>query len=198
MNCNDCKANKVCDHNKYGFENCGNFIPIDVVKVIRCRDCKHYRDGYCFSQQWWNDDFSVMVDVNDFCSYRERKEQAMRKKLFISCPMKGRTEENIRKSMEKMHEIAEIVFDQKLDVIPTYIEDKPPENSTQAIWYLGKSIQLLAEADFFIGVQWSRFDGCEIEHEVARRYGIKCTFVDMFSLMPDIREFTDEGVVPCG
>lgn len=25
------------------------------------------------------------------------------KKLFISCPMKGRTEENIRKSMEKMH-----------------------------------------------------------------------------------------------
>ena len=27
-----------------------------------------------------------------------------------------------------MHEIAEIYFDEKLEVIPTYIEDNPPEN----------------------------------------------------------------------
>ena len=25
--CENCRANKVCDHNLYGFENCGNFIP---------------------------------------------------------------------------------------------------------------------------------------------------------------------------
>lgn len=65
------------------------------------------------------------------------------KKLFISCPMKGRTEESIKRSMEKMHKLAEIIFDQELEVIPTYIEDNPPENTNQAIWYLGKSIQLL-------------------------------------------------------
>ena len=29
--CDACKANKVCDHNKFGFENCGNYIPTDVV-----------------------------------------------------------------------------------------------------------------------------------------------------------------------
>lgn len=29
------------------------------------------------------------------------------KKLFISCPMTGREEENIEKSIEKMHKIAE-------------------------------------------------------------------------------------------
>lgn len=29
--CDDCKANKVCDHNRFGFENCGNFIPADVA-----------------------------------------------------------------------------------------------------------------------------------------------------------------------
>ena len=40
--CDTCKANKVCDHNKYGFENCGNYIPSDVVEVVRCRDC-----------EWW-------------------------------------------------------------------------------------------------------------------------------------------------
>ena len=28
--CETCKANKVCDHNKYGFENCGNYIPKEI------------------------------------------------------------------------------------------------------------------------------------------------------------------------
>ena len=111
------------------------------------------------------------------------------KKLFISCPMKGRTEENIRKSMEKMHKIAEIVFDQELEVIPTYIEDNPPENGNQGIWYLGKSIQLLAEADFFIGIEWTDFfKGCEAERLIARDYGIRSTFVNVHELMPDACE----------
>lgn len=111
------------------------------------------------------------------------------KKLFISCPMKGRTEENIRKSMEQMHKIAEIVFDQELEVIPTYIEDNPPEKCNPAVWYLGKSIQLMAEADFFIGVDFSEcFKGCNIERDVARHYGIRSTYVNMYDLMPDATE----------
>lgn len=111
------------------------------------------------------------------------------KKLFISCPMRGRTEENIRKSMEQMHKIAEIVFDQELEVIPSYIEDNPPENINQRVWYLGKSIQLLAEADFFIGIDYSDFfTGCEIESGIARSYGIRSTYVNMHELMPDAAE----------
>jgi hypothetical protein len=111
------------------------------------------------------------------------------KKLFISCPMKGRTEENIRKSMAKMHKIAEIIFDQQLEVIPSYIEDNPPENNHQAVWYLGKSIQLLAEADFFIGIDYSNiFNGCMIESEIARRYGIRSTYVKLDEFMPDAVE----------
>ncbi|MBO5025963.1 MAG: hypothetical protein J6C86_07470 [Bacteroidaceae bacterium] len=116
---------------------------------------------------------------------KERKIREM-KKLFISCPMKGRTEENIRKSMEQMHKIAEIIFDQELEVIPTYIEDNPPENNNQAIWYLGKSIQLLAEADYFIGVDYSEFyKGCSVERTIARDYGIRSTIVEMNVVMPD-------------
>ena len=116
------------------------------------------------------------------------KEKNM-KKLFISCPMKGRTEENIKKSMEKMHKMAEIIFDQELEVIPSYIEDAPPENTHQRIWYLGKSIQMLAEADYFIGIECSGyFKGCEIERYVARDYGIPNTVVNHFELMPDAAE----------
>lgn len=30
MTCENCKANSVCNHNKYGFETCNNFIPLVV------------------------------------------------------------------------------------------------------------------------------------------------------------------------
>ena len=109
------------------------------------------------------------------------------KKLFISVPMKGRTEENIRKSMEKMHKIAEIVFDQELEVIPSYIEDNPPENSREAVWYLGESIKKMAEADYFIGIEYDeRYDGCVTETVVARRYDIPRFVVEIRDIMPDI------------
>ena len=35
--CNTCKANKVCDHNQYGFENCNNYISSDVVEIETVR-----------------------------------------------------------------------------------------------------------------------------------------------------------------
>lgn len=75
------------------------------------------------------------------------------KKLFISCPMKDRTEAQIRGTMMQMHNIAEAVFGEELDVIQTYIPD-PPSGTNQALWCLGERIKMLSEADYFIGV-WS-------------------------------------------
>ena len=115
------------------------------------------------------------------------------KKLFISCPMKGRTKENIKKSMEQMHKIAEIMFDQKLEVIPTYIEDAPPKDSHEGVWYLGRSIQLMAEADLFVGIYYSEcFKGCNIESDVANLYGIPSVRFDIYKLMPDATEVERE------
>lgn len=53
------------------------------------------------------------------------------KKLFISCPMKDRTEAQIRGTMTQIHNIAEAVFGEELDVIQTYIPD-PPSGTNQA------------------------------------------------------------------
>ena len=120
------------------------------------------------------------------------------KKLFISVPMKGRTEENIRKSIDKMHKIAEIVFEEELEVIQSYVEDKPPKDSKEAIWYLGKSIEKLAEADFFIGIKWQGFfKGCNIERELAYTYGIKSFEIDykLFSDAVEIERKQYDGLV---
>ena len=62
------------------------------------------------------------------------------KKLFISCPMRKRSEEDIRKTFDKLHRIAEAVFDKELEVIPTYFEENPPANVNEGLWYLGESI----------------------------------------------------------
>lgn len=112
-----------------------------------------------------------------------------KKKLYISCPMKGRTEETICHDMKRMHKLAEIVFDQELEVIQTYMKHDPPATVNQAVYYLGASIQKLAEADYFIGVPYmDTFHGCEVEARIAHLYGIPSTYVDIDTMMPDVRE----------
>ena len=105
-------------------------------------------------------------------------------KLFISCPMNGLTDEMIKANREKMHKIAEIVFDKKLEVIPSYIvsAEEVPEGAMTPLWCLGRSIQMMSEADYYIGVNsFYDFDhpGCNIENTVAHTYGLKTYFVDV-------------------
>ena len=93
------------------------------------------------------------------------------KQLFASVPMKGRTEEEIKASIQKMKKIAEIYEGEELELIDSYIEDNPPKDSKEAIWYLSESIKKLAQADVFIGIRESfDWNGCQIERETAEKY----------------------------
>lgn len=96
------------------------------------------------------------------------------KKLFVSVPMKGRTEEEIKASIVKMKKIAEAYEGEELELIDSYIEGNPPTSNNQAIWYLAKSLEKLATADVFVEIDdvWE-WNGCFIESETASRYGIK-------------------------
>lgn len=96
------------------------------------------------------------------------------KKLFVSVPMRGRTEEEIKASIEKMKKIAEIYEGEELELIDSYIEDNPPKDSKEAIWYLGESLKKLSQADIFIGINeaWD-WNGCWIESITASAYKIK-------------------------
>ena len=100
------------------------------------------------------------------------------KKLFVSVPMKGRTEEEIKASIQKMKKIAEIYEGEELELIDSYIEDNPPKDSKEAVWYLGESLKKLAQADVFVGSD-EAYDrnGCYIERDTAQRYGIKTYIV---------------------
>lgn len=120
------------------------------------------------------------------------------KKLFVSIPMKGRTEEEIKASIEKMKKIAEIYEGEKLELIDSYIEDNPPKDNNQAIWYLSKSIEKMAKADVFIGITdtWD-WNGCHIEEEVAGRYGIKMYHVESRIVISNYDELINQRVKDC-
>lgn len=110
-----------------------------------------------------------------------------KKKLYISCPMNGRTEEAIRHDMDRMHRIAEAMFDQELEVIPTYVKHDPPETGNKAIYCLGESIMKMADADYFIGVRWAEnAKGCRVENEVSAAYSIPRALVDADEFMPEV------------
>lgn len=115
------------------------------------------------------------------------------KKLFVSVPTKERTEENIRTSIEKMHKIAETIFNCELEVIPICIDDNPPENSNGDMWYLGKTIQLMSESDYFIGtrIYSYHYERCRCELAVANNYRIPMLVINEEEaryIMPDLFE----------
>ena len=113
------------------------------------------------------------------------------KKLFVSVPMRGRTEEEIRDSIEKMKKIAEIYEGEELELIDTYINEVP-QNVKQSIWCLGESIKMLSEADVFIGIDnCYEWNGCEAEYRVATSYGIKNHCVKAESVIPNYRELLE-------
>ena len=113
------------------------------------------------------------------------------KKLFVSVPMKGRTEEEIKASIQKMKKIAEIYEGEELELIDSYIEDNPPKGNNEAIWYLGESIKKLSQADVFIGIDDYGWNGCTIEREVATNYEIKSYFVNPRYIIDNYNELME-------
>ena len=108
------------------------------------------------------------------------------KKLFVSVPMKGRTEEEIKASIQKMKKIAEIYEGEELELIDSYIEDNPQKNNNEAVWYLGESLKKLAQADVFIGICESYdWRGCQIERETAEKYGIRAYAIPVRYVIDD-------------
>lgn len=97
--------------------------------------------------------------------------------------MKNRSEEQIKLDILKMWRKAEELEGEKLDLIDSYVSEEPPKNCNVPVWYLGKSIEKLADADVVIGVKDSpAWVGCNIEKLVAIKYNIKTYVVDILRL----------------
>lgn len=94
-------------------------------------------------------------------------------KLFISQPMKGFTDEEIKGNRRDCGAWLARVFG-VAEVIDTFFLDEPPKDcKNPALWYLGESLKALSKADVL--VQWgdcANARGCMIEKLAAQSYGI--------------------------
>ena len=93
------------------------------------------------------------------------------KKLFISQPMRGKTDEEILREREYAVESAKKHLGEEVEVIDSFFKSAPVD--AKPLWFLGKSLELLSTADVaYFAKDWEKFRGCKIENLCAIEYGI--------------------------
>ena len=97
-------------------------------------------------------------------------------KVFISQPMKGKSEEEIKLERGILERIAQKKLNNEAEIIDSYFEDYPcaKDHKNIALKFLAKSIDKLADADVLL--LYDDFElnarGCRIERDCALAYGI--------------------------
>lgn len=98
-------------------------------------------------------------------------------RLFISQPMRGKSDEEIESEREELIAIAKAVYADRgeVEVIDSFFKGglNVPAGAKAPLYYLSKSLELLATADVAIFAKdWREARGCRIEHECADGYGV--------------------------
>lgn len=98
-------------------------------------------------------------------------------RLFISQPMRGKSDEEIEREREELIAIAKAVYADRgeVEVIDSFFKGglNVPAGVKAPLYYLSKSLELLATADVVIFAKdWREARGCRIEHECADGYGV--------------------------
>lgn len=93
-------------------------------------------------------------------------------KLFISQPMRDKTDEQIEKERNDAIEHVKKVLGEDVEVIDSFFKGAP--HDAKPLWFLGKSFELLSTADVavFVG-DWYKYRGCKMEYEACKEYGIE-------------------------
>ncbi len=93
------------------------------------------------------------------------------KKLFISQPMNGRTDKEIKEERKKILQEVTEGLKEPVELIDSFFEKAP--HDARPLWFLAKSLELLSTADIaYFADGWKNARGCRIEHECAKEYGI--------------------------
>ena len=93
------------------------------------------------------------------------------KKLFISQPMKDKTDAEILAVREQAIQSAKNLLGEDVEVIDSFFQNVP--HDATPLWFLAKCLELLATADVvYFAKDWEKYRGCRIENTCAIDYGI--------------------------
>lgn len=103
------------------------------------------------------------------------------KKLFVSLPMRGLNEREIRKRMNYLKYLVELELKEEVILIDSFIKDEPDskEINNIGLYFLGESIKELAYADIVVFANgWMKARGCKVEYKAAVEYEVKILYED--------------------
>ena len=93
-------------------------------------------------------------------------------KVFISFPMNGKSYDELVKERNSIINQCKLYFSEDTYYIDTVFDD-PDYDFNDPLYYLGKSITAMAEADIVVFARgWENARGCLIEYDCARKYGV--------------------------
>lgn len=94
-------------------------------------------------------------------------------RIFISQPMGGKTNQQIREEREYIEQFCRNMYP-GCEIIDTVLDDHDvPICKNRPLMFLAKSLEMLADADIAVfAMGWKDARGCCIEHEAAEKYGI--------------------------
>ena len=144
----------------------------------------------------------------------------MKKTIFLSLPMKGRTDVDIQNTIFGMKRIItamypndKLVFIDNFKAVEVLGEGRyrtpytpePEDLVHKPIYYLSKALEKMAKCDYIAVIENQNcnlfnYRGCYIEEEVARNYGlhfIKINDPDGSILLPDIKAKVEEERKAC-
>ena len=96
-------------------------------------------------------------------------------KVFVSVPVRGRSDADVAAEKQAILKRVEKEYpNETLELIDSNISEYAPMNGDEAgVWYLGKSLELLATADLAVFADgWRDARGCRIERAVCEAYNI--------------------------
>ena len=96
------------------------------------------------------------------------------KKLFVSLPMKDKTEEEIRRRINECKEEVEKILKEEVELIDSFIKEDAPETANdKGLWYLTKTLEKMCDADVvYCDSGYGLYRGCVVEFSAAIRYNI--------------------------
>jgi len=99
------------------------------------------------------------------------------KRVFISLPMNGRTEKQVKRDRQKAFLSVKKIIGEDAVLVDTTVKEDPPEGINPGLWYMGKSLEIMASCDIaYFADEWTQYRGCRIENECAIIYGLEILF----------------------
>ena len=164
--CKDCAHYNVCEFH------------IDEETSLTVEECGDFMDNNCKYKTCLAKLFDMHVDCKDCMvvkcikgvtdiNVRKKGDEKMRK-VFISQPMKGKSDEEIKAEREDLITKVKERFGE-VYILDSYFVSR----NTKPLWCLAKSLVEMSKADIaYFAHGWENARGCKIEHLCAVEYGI--------------------------